>query len=64
MDEYLDKVIPSVRSKFYKTLQALIANIPMKIIIITHSKSVLQEITEKIVVIKVLTLYYISHNNY
>lgn len=53
MDEYLDKVIPSVRSKFYKTLQALIANIPMKIIIITHSKSVLQEITEKIVVIKV-----------
>ena len=57
MDEYLDKVIPSVRSKFYKSLQLIIANIPMKVIIITHSKSVLQEITEKIVVIKVSPLH-------
>ncbi len=57
MDEYLDKVIPSVRSKFYKILQLIIANIPIKVIIITHSKSVLQEITEKIVVIKVSSLH-------
>ena len=57
MDEYLDKVIPSVRSKFYKSLRVIIANIPMKVIIITHSKSVLQEITEKIVVIKVRPLH-------
>jgi len=53
MDEYLDKVIPSVRSKFYKSLQALITQIPLSVIIITHSRSVLQEIAEKVVVIKV-----------
>ena len=60
LDEYLDKDVASVRSKFYNVIKMLSYNeiIQLQVMIITHSKSVLNNCCDKVIILKDGRLYF------
>lgn len=60
LDEYMDKDTPSVRKNFHRALKSLLSlpRISLQIIIITHSRGVLLECSDRVIVLQNGMVFY------